>query len=76
VRTIRIISAFVLMLGLSTQLASAQSSATGTLTGVVKDANGGVLPGVSVTAAQPQTGLTRLAPRSCEPQFPVDPAGP
>ena len=34
--------------------AAAQSTSTGTLTGLVKDAAGGVLPGVTVTATQPR----------------------
>ena len=39
----------------------AQSTATGTLTGIVQDGNGGVLPGVTVTATQPATGLVRTS---------------
>ena len=39
--------------------ARAQGSPTGTLTGVVLDPSGGVLPGVSITAKNTQTGLTQ-----------------
>jgi Carboxypeptidase regulatory-like domain len=41
--------------------AYAQSSATGTLTGAVSDPSGGVLPGVTVTAHNIQTGVTRTS---------------
>jgi hypothetical protein len=37
----------------------AQGSPTGTLTGTVLDSSGGVLPGVTVTAKNEQTGLTQ-----------------
>ena len=49
----------VLLLGLLAQPARGQSTAAGTLTGIVTDANGGILPGVAVTVSQPETGLTR-----------------
>lgn len=39
--------------------AAAQSTSTGTLTGLVKDAAGGLLPGVTVTATLPQAGVMR-----------------
>jgi hypothetical protein len=39
--------------------ASAQGSPTGTLTGVALDSSGAVLPGVTVTAKNSQTGLTQ-----------------
>ena len=41
--------------------ASAQSSATGTLTGTVSDSSGGVLPGVTVKAQNVDTGVSRTA---------------
>jgi hypothetical protein len=41
--------------------ASAQSSATGTLTGTVSDPSGGVLPGVTVTARHLGTAVSRHA---------------
>ena len=40
-------------------LARAQSSATGSLTGVITDASGGVLPGATVRAANPATGVSQ-----------------
>ena len=51
------LSVLLLILGVTPVLG--QSTATGTLTGIVRDGNGGVLPGVTVTALQPLTGLTR-----------------
>ena len=41
--------------------AASQSTSTGTLTGLVKDAAGGLLPGVTVTAMLAQAGVTRTA---------------
>lgn len=56
----RIISAFVLSLALVSP-ASAQSTAiNGTLEGTVKDAQGAVLPGVTVTVANIDTGDQRV----------------
>jgi Carboxypeptidase regulatory-like domain len=37
----------------------AQASSTGSLSGIVRDSSGAVLPGVTVTAVNPATGLTR-----------------
>ncbi len=57
--TIRgILAAALLLMGIPTAVA-AQSSATGTLTGVVTDSSGAVLPGVTVVAKQASTGLTQ-----------------
>src|SRR5262245_50949321 len=39
--------------------AHAQAGSTAQITGVVKDASGGVLPGVEITATQTATGLKR-----------------
>ncbi len=44
---------FVLLLVLLPALAMAQAVASGTISGVVRDASGGVLPGVTVEAASP-----------------------
>ena len=41
--------------------AMAQSSATGSLTGTVTDPSGGVLPGVTVLATSPETGVSQSA---------------
>ena len=41
--------------------AMAQSSATGSLSGTVTDPSGGVLPGVTVLAASPETGVSQSA---------------
>jgi Carboxypeptidase regulatory-like domain len=43
------------------RLAAAQSSATGSLSGTVVDQNGGVLPGVTVVVASPETGVSQSA---------------
>src|SRR5438067_2075127 len=44
---------------LSSAAAHAQAGSTAQLSGVVRDASGGVLPGVDVTATQTDTGLKR-----------------
>jgi hypothetical protein len=49
----------VLILFLITGNAWAQAGATAQISGTVKDASGGVLPGVDVTATQTDTGLKR-----------------
>src|SRR2546423_4192068 len=49
----------VLIVFFASASAWAQASATAQISGVVKDPSGGVLPGVSVTATQTDTGLKR-----------------
>src|SRR3954465_8642282 len=49
----------VFILLLASQNAWAQAGATAQISGTVKDASGGVLPGVDVTATQTDTGLKR-----------------
>jgi hypothetical protein len=44
----------------------AQASSTGSLSGVVKDSSSAVLPGVTVTAVNPATSLTRTATTDAE----------
>src|SRR2546421_12062619 len=51
----------VFFLLLASANAFAQAGATAQISGVVKDASGGVLPGVTVTATQTDTGLKRDA---------------
>src|SRR5438552_14626366 len=51
----------VFVLLLASTNAWAQAGATAQISGVVKDPSGGVLPGVSVTATQTDTGLRRDA---------------
>ena len=46
-------AALVVLLVLLPTAAMAQAVATGTISGVVRDASGGVLPGVTVEAASP-----------------------
>jgi hypothetical protein len=55
----------------------AQGSPTGTLNGVISDASGGVLPGVTVTAKSLQTGLTQqtVSSETGDWRIPVLPAG-
>ena len=49
---------FCLILALLPVAAAAQT-VTGEIRGTVRDSSGGVLPGVTVTATNTQTGLTR-----------------
>ncbi len=45
----------------ATTLIQAQAGSTAQISGTVKDASGGVLPGVTVTATQTETGFAREA---------------
>lgn len=56
---------------------SAQSGTTGSLSGVVQDPNGAVLPGVQVTLRNPGTGLSRNTTTNHEGRwtFPALPVG-
>ena len=58
-------------------LVSAQPAQTGTLTGTVKDGQGGLLPGVSLTATSQERGFTRVAVTDAEGRyrFPSIPIG-
>ena len=49
------------LLGLGIGVRAAAAQTTGTLTGVVVDSSGGVLPAVALTLHQPDTGLTRTS---------------
>src|SRR5215813_3842056 len=49
--------------------ASAQGRAEGSIAGAVTDETKAVLPGVTVTAVNPQTGFTREAVTDAEGQF-------
>ena len=51
----------ILALLLLPSLATAQSSATGSLTGTVTDPSGGVVPGVTVLVTSPGTGVSQSA---------------
>jgi len=53
-------TAIVGLIALGTCLVSAQGS-TGTISGVVRDISGAVIPGVMVTAKHTESGLTRTA---------------
>src|SRR5215470_11206595 len=58
----RVGTAIVALIALPTCLVFAQTSAaTATILGVVKDTSGALIPGVSITAKQTETGLTRIA---------------
>jgi len=59
----------VLFLLLASANAFAQAGATAQISGVVKDSSGGVLPGVSVTATQTDTGLKREATTEADGSF-------
>ena len=62
-------AACVLLLG--GMPASAQTVTTGSLTGVVKDAQGGVLPGVTVTAVHTPTGTSYDAVTDAQGRFDI-----
>ncbi len=79
-RWTHIVWALVAVLGLSTAPAFAQgggASSTGSISGEVKDAQGGVLPGVTVTATSPaQIGqLTAVTNEAGAYRFPAVPPG-
>ena len=68
----------VLLLGVAP--AFAQAASTASIAGTVRDAGGGVLPGVTVTATQMETGLTRAVASDANGGYlltslPVDPIG-
>src|SRR2546425_1477353 len=56
----RFATAIVVLIALSTCLSFAQTS-TATILGVVKDASGALVPGVSITVKHTESGLTRTA---------------
>jgi hypothetical protein len=52
---------FILALAVVAALAGVTSAQTGSVTGIVKDANGAVVPGASVTVVNPGNGVSRTA---------------
>ena len=61
VRSIRTCSGAALAaLGLLVGASSAMAQTTATLTGIIEDTSGGVLPGAQLTLRQPDTGLARM----------------
>ena len=60
-RVVRGLFSRVLLLLLTSAIASAQQGSTAQISGTVKDAQGGVIPGADVTATQVETGLKRAA---------------
>ena len=63
VRRLRIWQAFfltLLVIGSAVPVAG-QGSASAVVTGVIKDAQGGVLPGVTATLRNAESGVTRTA---------------
>src|SRR5437867_11970928 len=58
----RFATAIVVLIALPTCLVFSQTSAaTATILGVVKDTSGALIPGVSITVKQTETGQTRTA---------------
>jgi hypothetical protein len=55
------IKMFIVALAVVAALAGAASAQTGSITGTVKDANGGIVPGADVTAANSARGISRTA---------------
>jgi hypothetical protein len=58
-RVLRGLLGSVLLLLLTSAIASAQAGSTAQISGLVKDTSGGVLPGADVTATQTDTGFKR-----------------
>src|SRR6266567_8033400 len=56
----RFVTAIVVLIALSTCLSFAQTS-TATILGVVRDASGALIPGVSISVKHTESGLTRTA---------------
>src|SRR5947209_3246296 len=56
----RFVTAIVVFIALETCLVFAQTS-TATIVGVVRDASGALVPGVSITVKHTDTGLSRTA---------------
>ena len=65
------LAAAVCVLLLGGTPASAQTVTTGSLTGVVEDAQGGVLPGATVTAVHTPTGTSYDAVTDAEGRFDI-----
>ena len=61
----RLGTAIVVVIALSSSLVLAQIS-TATMSGVVRDGTGGVIPGVTVTIKHTESGLTSM-PHQCHP---------
>jgi hypothetical protein len=61
VRLVPRLSFALALLLLASSLVGAQAVSTASIGGTVRDASGGVLPGVTVTVTQTETGLTRTA---------------
>src|SRR6266571_3274829 len=57
----RFVTEIVVLIALPTCLVFAQTSATATILGVVKDTSGALVPGVSITIKHTETGQTRNA---------------
>src|SRR5688572_4167673 len=63
----RIVAAFAIIIALAPTSVAAQTSAT--LVGVVQDAQGGRLPGVTVRVRNPDTGVAREQVTDAEGRF-------
>ena len=60
-RILNVLFSVLTLLSLAPATAGAQAGATGQIGGTVRDASGGVLPGVDVTVTQTSTGFMRTA---------------
>ncbi len=68
----RLLIGFLLVVSLATPfVTSAAAQTAGTITGTLSDANGGVLPGVSVTVRDTATGLSRTVVTGAAGRFVV-----
>src|SRR5213592_3449715 len=57
----RFVTAIVLLIALGTTCLSFAQTSTATILGVVRDASGALIPGVSITVKHTESGLTRTA---------------
>ncbi|HEY6122504.1 MAG TPA: carboxypeptidase-like regulatory domain-containing protein, partial [Pyrinomonadaceae bacterium] len=65
-RIVKLSFVMLLVLGLSVVVMAQSQASSGTITGLVTDANGAVVPNASVKAKNKQTGLERTATASGE----------
>ena len=78
IRTIRVLGSLFVGLVLVSSPLFAQGASTASIAGTVRDSSGSVLPGVTVTSTQTETGLERTAVSDAEGRYLISnlPVGP